>query len=187
MRKWIIILAVGVVVFVVSIVLPLFLLLPMISEEDRPQLLIPGSMHISVQEPGKYYLWDDYETVFKGRTYFHPEGLPGGLRITLMKVDSNEHIEIVGDSSFTSKRGSSSRRSIGYFDLLKGEYLLKVQGDTEPRVFSFGQSVFTTHFVLLVLGSVLFQFVGLGLTALGTIFVVRNGLSSRKQRPSVGG
>lgn len=138
----------GVALFIAGgIIMPFVLLLSLVlalSTGGRDmQFLIPGSVEFTIEEPGKYYLWNDYRTIYEGETYSKPTELPDNLTISLRNEDWTVCVDIVPRNSISVSSFSSAKQSIGYFKIPEpGDYVLDVQGRCAPRVFSFGESGF---------------------------------------------
>jgi hypothetical protein len=174
----------GVVLFVAgAFVVPAAIVIPLILNQTKAkQFLVPGSVEISAETPGRYYLWNDFRTVFNGRTYQSPEELPGGLEITITD-GGGSRLTFVSDGSTSSSNGSSSKRSIGYVEVTTpGNLTVAVSGNTDQRVFSFARSE-----ILKILGLVLGGMGASGLTALGGIILAIFGIVrlSRNSGPSL--
>ena len=181
MKKPVKLLIYGIVLFILgAFVLPLFLtasiFIPMLTADPNIQFLIPGDVEINVEEAGKYYLWNEYETVYEGETYSKPKNLPDNLKISMQKEDGTLQLNFVGDRSISISSGSSARHSIGYFEIAEaGDYILNVQGETDPRVFSFGisrLSFFRIVLTFLIGGTACLVF-GIGGFALGVVGIVK--------------
>lgn len=173
----------GAVLFVAgAFVVPAALVIPLILNQTRAkQFLVPGSVEISAETPGRYYLWNDFRTVFNGRTYQSPEELPGGLEITI--TDGGGRLTFVSDGSTTSSNGASSKRSIGYVEVTTpGKLTVAVTGNADQRVFSFARSE-----IMKILGLILGGIGASGITALGGIILAILGIVrlSRNSGPSL--
>lgn len=146
MKKPVKLLITGIALFVVGgIILPCVLMvlifIPLFTADPNIEFLIPGSIEINVEEAGRYYVWNEYETIYEGKTYSKPKDLPDNLEISMQKKDGSLQLDFMGDHSIYMSSGSSSRKSIGYFQITEaGDYILDVQGETDSRVFSFGRS-----------------------------------------------
>lgn len=146
MKKPVKLLISGIAIFIVGgIILPLVLMaliiIPVFRVDPNIEFLIPGSIEINVEEAGRYYVWNEYETIYEGKTYSKPKDLPDDLRISMHKKDGALQLDFVGDRSISMSSGSSSRKSIGYFQITEaGDYVVDVQGESDQRVFSVGRS-----------------------------------------------
>ena len=173
----------GVILFVGGIIayaiLMIYLFLPLWNVlicNDDIQFLIPGSVEIEIEDEGRYYLWNDYQTVYEGKTYSLPEEVPDNLIISLKTKDGALHYDIIGKTSISSSSYPTSKKSIGYFDItVPGDYILEVKGESKPRVFSFRQLNYDPVKFAMVLGiggtvCLLIIFAGF---ALGVIAIVK--------------
>lgn len=180
----------GVVLFVAgAFVIPAAILVPIaLNQPKAQQFLAPGSMEMTAEKPGRYYLWNDYQTIFDGRTYHSPEDLPAGLEITIMD-DHGERLTFISDGSTSRGGGSSSKRSIGYVEVTGTRHLtVVVSGTADPRVFSFARSD-TMKIVGLVLcgmgGSVLLALAGIILSIIGIVRLSTTNGPSRAQAHTI--
>ena len=125
-----------------------------ISSKPLAKFTIPGQATVNIEKQGKYYLWNDYQTVFDGKTYFNSEDMPHGLDISLLEKQEGDSVEFIFEQSISSSRGESHKNSIGYFEITKpGTYILSVLGESEPRVCSLGTSIYNLRNVFVFLGT----------------------------------
>lgn len=171
----------GLVILLGSIIIPgvfvLLFTLQIIKDSNNSQFLVPGSIEVEVTEPGRYYLWNDYQTLFNGTSYNEPPTLPSGLTFTFTDEQSNT-LAFTSDTSFSSTSGSNVSDSIGYIDVTQpGKIKVDVTGPVTPRVFSFGKNV-VWKIIGTVFGSVALVltslFVGVGLMLWGFIKLMNN-------------
>jgi putative Mn2+ efflux pump MntP len=177
----------GGLLFAIGVVLPFAFIIPIFFQEDDAILRAPGSVEITIDKPGRYYLWNNYSTVFEGRSYSFDKELPNGLSFSLIEEDSSSTIPMKSDLSISSASGSEKKSSIGYFKLMKpGQYTLSISGNTEERIFSFGESIFGN--VVLFIGRIMIGVLlavaavvgALVLIVLGIIDLVRESNSDRQ-------
>lgn len=149
----------GVVLALVGLVVPGLVVVDFFLKRPLSwQFRIPGSQVVRVEEPGRYHLWDDFETVFEGRSYQKVEGLPDGAEIAIRSVDGRV-LPFVGDLSTHFSGKSGSKRSIGYVELSEPcELRVLVSGDFEERVVSFSKWEFR-QMMTRILGSGVVAFV----------------------------
>ena len=159
----------GIVLFILGgIIIPSIffgiILLFLLKEKPVATFIIPAEIEVTIQKEGRYYLWNDYQTVFEGRIYSMSEELPNGLEISLHKKTNNNLIEFVGDHSITSSTANSKKIAIGYFEIEQpAEYILSVSGETPPRVFSLGASFFNANlFIIAIIVFPLEMLMGIG-------------------------
>ncbi|MDD5262205.1 MAG: hypothetical protein PHD76_10200 [Methylacidiphilales bacterium] len=155
MKKGLKTLIAGILLFVIgAFVVPIAMILPLILDGSKEtQFMIPGSAEVDIEKPGRYYLWNDYQTVFEGKSYNRSEGIPDGLEISI-KSANGEKLKFVSDTSISSSSGSSSKHSIGYIQAGNpGKLTVAVSGTAEPRVFSFSESGIMKMLGLIFAGS----------------------------------
>ena len=177
----------GVTLFVLgAVVVPLAIVLPIVlGEKNKEQFVIPGSTHVAVEEAGRYYLWNDYQTVFKGKSYIRSEAIPDGLEITIKNEKTGEPYNFVSDSSISSSSGTSSKKAIGYIEVLTpGTVCIEILGGDEERIFSFSRSILLAMFGLILGGFGLSMILGLSGVALLIWGIVKLVRSNRESEPS---
>jgi hypothetical protein len=124
---------------IVGIGFPLAVFVSVIGAPEPQQFLVPGVLDYPVKKPGEYVLWDNYETIFQGRTYSLPVELPAGVVIKLVSPETKAEIPMATYLSTRAESRNSKRRSIGKFSIAKGgSYQLSVAGSFPQRVFSLG-------------------------------------------------
>jgi len=169
----------GITLFILGgFVIPFLLILPLfLNKSANSQFLIPGSKEVTVEKPGRYYLWNDFRTVYDGKSFSRSESIPDGLVIAVTD-DSGKTLAFTSDSSTSSSVGGSSKNSIGFIEVSSpGKLIVSVSGDAEERVFSFSQSIFPKLFLTILGGgtaSLLMAFIGFGIGIWGVIKLVRN-------------
>ena len=169
----------GITLFILGgFVIPFLLMLPLVlNESANTQFLIPGSKEVTVEKLGRYYLWNDFQTVYDGKSFSRSESIPGGLEIAVTD-DTGNTLAFRSDTSTSSSSVSSSKKSIGYVEVSDpGKLTVSVSGDSEERVFSFSQSIFPKMFLAILGGgtaSLLMAFIGFGIGIWGVIKLVRN-------------
>lgn len=169
----------GIMLFSIGVfVAPAVFILPIILDgSERQEFMIPGSTEVDILEVGRYYLWNDYQTVYDGKSYNRSENLPDGLEITI-RNEGGERLSFIGDASITSSSGSRSKSSIGYVDIEHPSKLtVSVTGVADPRVFSFSKSGIMKILGMLFGGfglSLLLALAGIGISIWGIIKLVNN-------------
>ncbi len=172
-------LIIGVVLFILGgFVIPFLLILPLfLNESADQQFLVPGSKEVSVEKAGRYYLWNDFQTVYDGRSFSRSENIPDGLKI-IVTDDAGKTLSFKSDTSTSSSSGSSSKNSIGYVEPGNlGKLTVSVSGDTGERVFSFSQSIFPKMFLAIFGGGIVslqMAFIGFGIGIWGVIKLARD-------------
>lgn len=158
-------------------VVPLLLVLVVVSHhEPETQFKVPGQTEVMVKEPGRYYLWHDYQTVYQGRNYTQSGDIPDGLTIQVHDANGRE-LPFVSDRSISSSNNGSTRKSIGYVAVAQPETLtVQVSGSAQDLIFSFSQFRLLRLFGLIFGGvglSILVGLGGLGLMVWGIVKLVR--------------
>lgn len=171
-----------------AIVLPL--ILPrLLGDASEEQFKVPGRVEVMAEEPGRYYLWNDYQTVFRGKTYNRSKSVPDGMEIRITHAKTGEPFDFVSDTSISSSSGANSKNTIGYVEVKEPcRVAIEVSGGEEERVFSF--SPFRLWRMLkLILGGFALSFVlgvaGVGVTIWGIVKVARAGKTDEPVVPAV--
>lgn len=176
----------GVTLFLLgAFVFPLLIILPVIlGESDEVQFKVPGEAEISVEKPGRYYLWNDFRTVHEGKSYNRPEDIPDGIEIRVQN-SKGEALEFVGDTSISSSSGSSSKNSIGYVEVQNpGQLRVEVSGGNEDRIFSFSQSGLLKMFGLILGGAAISALIAIGGIVLAIWGIVKVVKPNQKGEPA---
>lgn len=132
----------GIVLLVLAVLaLPLaFFGSTFLTGQGGKQFLVPGSTEITVTEPGRYYLWNDYETIYEGKSFRRSETVPDGVEI-VVGDENGDPIPLITDHSVSRTRNGHSQKSIAHFDLDQpGSVRISVTGGMPERVFSLSQS-----------------------------------------------
>jgi hypothetical protein len=175
----------GTVLFVLgAFVIPLLFILPLIlGGANELQFRVPGTIQAVVDEPGSYYLWNDYETVYFGKSYNRSKTIPDGTEIRI-RNENGEQLAFVSDKSISESSGSSSKNSIGYVTVQKpGKINIEVTGGSEERIFSFSRSRVLKFLGILLGGfslSMLFAIGGLSIAIWGIIKLIRGNKNGEK-------
>jgi hypothetical protein len=145
------------------IVVPLVFILPLLhGKQGNAQFKSPGSGVFAIKEPGRYYLWNDFRTVYDGKVYDKSETIPDGYEFRFRDAD-NLQLEFLSDSSISSSFNSSAKKSVGYVEVPHpGKVTVEVSGGNEERIFSFSQSRLLKMLGLILGGSALFMLFCLG-------------------------
>lgn len=145
------------------------------------QFLVPGSTTITVERAGKYVLWHDARTVYRGRVFNKPKELPDGVEISLKSRDSGERVTMESNPSMSYSSGSHQSYSIANFDIgTPGEYELVVSGDIDEMVFSFGRSRLF-EIIAGIAGGVALQLIGLvGASVLAVVVFIKRVQAKRR-------
>lgn len=157
--------------------LPLAVLVPLLQNgSDGRVFLVPDVVEVIAEEPGRYYLWNEYETIYEGRSFRRSRHLPDGWQIVVADA-AGDSLRLTTKTSISVSGGSGQSNSIGYVDVEQpGLLRIEVSGAGEARVFSFSRSFFQNYFLVIVgvLGaSVLIALSGVGLSVWGVFLLVR--------------
>lgn len=113
------------------------------STEGMESFLAPGQAEVHVEKAGRYYLWNNYETTFGGRTYSNSSRMPNGVRINIEDGTGQKLVFHSSNGISMSSKGGE-KRSIGYVELeAPGTVRIEVSGEMDKRVISFGPNVFS--------------------------------------------
>jgi hypothetical protein len=174
------IIAGGVLFVLGAFVIPLFcvvfaVLYLLLGPSNEVQFKIPGSAQATIEKPGRYYVWNDFRTIYEGKNYDRSEKIPDGVEIRIH--DSNgELLKFVGSSAISSSAGASSKNSIGYVEVERpGKVGIEVSGGNEERIFSFSQLGFLKPLGLILGGfglSILVAIAGCGITVWGILKLI---------------
>lgn len=128
--------------------------------EEGTQFLAPGRQALTL-DSGDHVVWNDYVTVFGGRSYQSSKELPDGVQITV--TDSGGASVVLRRAAGSTYKGSNTERvSVMKFDIARpGRYEIAVRGDFQPRVFSVGPD-HTGALLWTILGAIALVFLGLG-------------------------
>lgn len=115
------------------------------------QFEVPGTNEISILKPGRYYLWNDFQTIYNGKSYSRSEGIPDGVEIRVHEKNGGP-LQFTSDARISEKEGTESRNSIGYVNVGQpGTLMIEVSGNNEKRIFSFSQSKFLQTFLVILI------------------------------------
>lgn len=127
------------VLFLLLVVIggPTWLIIRLVSGfSSGHQFLVPGTHTFNFKSPGKYIIWNDFQTFFNGRSYSSSPSLPDGLTITVIQRASQNQIPTKPTGSSSESSGSHKRHSICSFLAEKpGEYTIEVKNVPSQRVF----------------------------------------------------
>jgi hypothetical protein len=135
---------VGIVLCFLALAVPgvgLFFFISAVTQAEIRSFEGPGTIEVQVDDPGRYFLWNEYRTVFEGRSYSRSEELPDGVGFSAVRMDTGESISFRTNFSITHRSGQREKASIGYFEVTEpGLYRVSVEGLRQTRIFAFGQS-----------------------------------------------
>jgi hypothetical protein len=170
----------GAVIFIIgAAIIPLAIVLPLLLAKNHDtRFKVPGIQKVTINKPGKYYLWNNYQTVYQGHTYNRSEKVPDGYDIKI--TDANgAPLTLESDGSITITENGASKDEIGYVDITSpGLVTIQVSGGTEERIFSFSQSDLFKIVGRIFAGAgvaVLFGFTGIGIMVWGIVKLTNSG------------
>jgi len=136
--------AVVILFFMIRILLP-----GNLGDEKNHRFNVPGSTEVVVEDSGRYYLWNDYKTVYEGKDFNQSKHLPKGTAITIINKETGTPYDFVHETIYKTS-GSESATSIGYIEInTPATVEIDVQGGNEERVFSFFKYDFFKTFYLI--------------------------------------
>jgi hypothetical protein len=176
----------GVVIFVAgAVATPIVLVTYLFTLEDQTQKFkIPGRLEVSIEEPGKYYLWNEYRCVFEGKTHSSSRELPNGIFFELVGMNTSEKPPLNSNQSMSVSSGNDLSVSIGYYKVTQpDDYILEVFGETEERIFSFGTSRFSKIMIAVATGgaiSMVVSLTGIAVVIYGIVQLVKKKKAARE-------
>ena len=132
----------GICIFLTgTVIIPLGIILSLIfNDSNEKQFKVPSSTQYTIGEPGRYYLWNEYQIIFEGLSYNRSESIPDGMQITIHNRATGERYNFISDTSISSSGGSNAKNSVGYIEVqYPGNILIEIAGGNEERIFSFSQ------------------------------------------------
>lgn len=139
-KTWYII---GLLIFIIGGILnPVWFFISFSSDfSSGEQFLVPSTKRFMLETPGKYVLWHDAKTFFKGKTYSFPPELPGGVTIRVIMSGGKELM--LKPSTCTQESSENQKRhSICSFSIeTPGEYILEVKNLNVSHVFTLRKSL----------------------------------------------
>lgn len=124
-----------------AFIIPVLAIIPLLlADRNEVQFKAPGTIQVPVDKPGRYYLWNEYQTIYKGRSYNRSERIPDGMEIRI-KDSSGQLLEFVSNGSMSSQIGSNFKQSVGYVEVKNtGIVDIEVSGGNQEMIFSFSRS-----------------------------------------------
>ncbi len=130
------------------------------SEAQSKQLLAPGIVEFTMEEPGKLAILLETRTSYEGQTYF-ASGIPAGTAITVVEKASGDVIPVSLGGSYSESVGNTSRTGVGSCRIERpGTYVVTITGPTTPHVFLVRRSLLETLGVAIAI-SIAIALVGL--------------------------
>ena len=104
---------------------------------ERQQFLAPSRHTMELAGPASYLIWNDYNTVFEGRSYENAEEFPAGARLSVIERASGRKLATYPSTYVNQNDRDTKRRSVAKLRTEQpGQYEIIVEGDFAPRVFS---------------------------------------------------
>jgi hypothetical protein len=146
---------------------------------QAPAFKSSSSTEIRADEPGRYYLWNNYQTIHNGHSYNLSENLPNGIEFKFTDKDSGKPFVFKSYTGMTSSGTGSSKRTVGYINVTNAcTVVIDISGGGEERIFSFYRSIFSlTGILSYVLITVIALAISIILIITGII------ISSKKPKP----
>lgn len=147
------------------------------------KFVIPAQVTVTVEQPGRYYLWNNYQTVFEGKSYSDSPSFPDGLEISLIENQTGTAVAFLTNASISVTSNNDQKNSIGYVEIEQsGDYTLSVTGSTPPRVCSLGKTIFSLRNVLAFLACFGFT-MAIGLAGFVLVIVGLVNVSRSRKNP----
>ena len=135
------------------------------------QFSAPGEVVYEAPSAGAHDLWIETQGVFEGQTHSNA-GLHNNASFQITRADTGQVIPWRESIGTTTNLGATSRESFATFEAPEaGRYVVRVQGDFEPRVFYVGPSV-TGALFATVFGSCASLLIGLALAIGGVVLLI---------------
>jgi uncharacterized membrane protein len=104
---------------------------------QEQQFLAPGRHTVELAGPANYLIWNDYKTVFGGRSYEDSYDLPAGALISVIETASGQKLATQPNTGSSLTRDNTKRHSVAQFRTVRtGRYEIIVEGNFPPRVLS---------------------------------------------------
>lgn len=82
---------------------------------DR-QTKVPGTVTAELNEPGRYYIWDNHWTKFEGERVKYSSDWPNNAKVAVRETEGRE-LEFIPDRSLSWSIGNNGKTSIGYIEI----------------------------------------------------------------------
>jgi hypothetical protein len=178
MKSSIAMIIVGAALVLAGVAVPICLLSQIIKQGSHSQdneFKVPGTAQITAVNPGRYYLWNDYQTVFEGKSYDRSEKVPDGFEVHIRDSAGHE-LQFFSETSAMWGAGSVQKKSIGYVEVQQpGKLEISVSNLSQERILSFSQLGLMSLFLDVVgIGAsiVLGVFGGVALAIIGIVRLV---------------
>lgn len=162
-----------------TFILPAAIIVPiLLSDSNQTTFIVPGKAQIQVETPGRHYLWNNYQTIYKGKSYNRPKTIPDGTEINITNAENGAPFEFIGNGSMTSSSGSNAKITIGYIEVTEPCTIdIEITGNSNECIFSFSKALFLKMFGL-IFGGIALAFTcgmaGIGIIVWGIIKLEKN-------------
>jgi uncharacterized membrane protein len=147
----------GVIAFASSAVIASVVAWLAFGPNQGEQFLAPGRHTVELAVPGKYLIWNDYRTVFEGRSHEDSPELPSGLRISVIEKVSGQLLQTNPNTGSNLTIGNSERNSVAQFTTVRpGQYEIIVEGNFLARVLSVNRDLMWKYAGIIVLAFLCF-------------------------------
>lgn len=131
------------------------------------QMLGPGRIEVTLDEPGTYTVFHEHESIFEGQYYSSPE-IVSGLTVRVRSLDGGETIRVEAPS-ISSNYAISGRSGVGIFEfniIEPGRYRITAaygNGQATPQVVLAIGHDFMGGLMATIFGAIGVMMVGAGL------------------------
>lgn len=132
---------VGILLIVASVVPPIVVVVDLITGIGTGDqvFVAPGQTTLTVETPGRWYLYHDHETVHDGRVFNQSPGLTDGVRLSLHDAAGQERPQADDRAQITVASGGTSSVAVAAWDLAPGTYTVRVEGEDFEAVCSLSE------------------------------------------------
>lgn len=189
MNKGAKLIVIGIVLFFLGFIPSIKVFVSAFSQEKDDVIIVaPGTAELSVDKPGRYYLWDNVAIMHKGHFYNFGDTLPSDISFSVREKLTGAEKPLVSDMSFSYQEGSQKKLILGHFELDKlGKYVVIIDGNKEKRIFSLSKKnpfdQFASFFKAIGLGF-LAGFIAVLFIVWGVVILVRDSKSAQNQQPT---
>ncbi len=163
----------------VTFILPAAIVVPiLLSDSNETKFIVPGKVRVQVENPGRHYLWNNYQTIYKGKSYNRSTTIADGIEIKITNAENGTQFDFIGNGSMSYTSGSNAKITIGYIEITEPCTVdIEISGGNNSQVFSFSEALFRKLFGLISAGIlivVIFGFAGIGIIVWGIIKLEKN-------------
>ena len=180
---------IGIMFFVLGFVPPIKVLVSAFFQKGNDVIIVaPGTVELSVDKPGHYYLWNNVAILHEGQFYSFGDTLPSDISFAIREKLTGANMPLVSDMNFSYKDGNRKKLIVGHFELDQpGKYVVSISGNKEKRIFSLSDknpfdqfaSFFKAAGLSLLAGVISVLFV-----IWGVVCLVRDSKSTQNQPPT---